>query len=77
MEQRTFCELERTMGPDRDSEELIDAVGKRMVARECDFGRDNPEYSVIRKRAAASEQSERRSEDRISGQGVDLDFDER
>jgi len=65
------------MGPDRDSEELIDAVGKRMVARECDFGRDNPEYSVIRKRAAASEQSERRSEDRISGQGVDLDFDER
>ena len=65
------------MGPDRDNEELIDAVGKKKMARECNYGSDNDENTVIRKRSAASEQTERRSEGHFSEQGVDRDYDER
>jgi len=65
------------MGPDRDSEELIDAVGKKKTARGCYYRRDSQENAVIRKRSATSEQTERRSKDHTSKQGIDRDFDER
>ena len=65
------------MGPDRDIEELIDAVGKKKTARECNYDSDNLENAVIRKKSAASEQTERRGKGHNSGPDVDSDFDER
>jgi hypothetical protein len=77
MAQSTFCRLELTVGPDRDSEELIDAVGKKKTARECSYDSDYRENAVSGKRPAASEQSGHRGENHVPGQGVDRDFDER
>ena len=65
------------MGPDQDSEELIDAVGKKRTARECQCGGDNDEQAVIRKRSAVSEQTERRGKDHSAEPDFDRDFDAR
>ena len=64
------------MGPDRDSSELIDAVGKKRTAKECNYGGGYLENPGIRMRSSATEQSERRGDGDTWGQESGREFDE-